>query len=425
MNIRKLAALAAVVVGLVLFTGCKKEHVAEEAPPPDYGRPLPPGKSALRKITDPSQLPDLSHAYNARDQGLMTALDRSGEWFKKPSSARFFPFDGVTLEQAQASVAAFKEILRASASPEEFRARINQEFDTYISVGWNNNGVVLFTGYFSPVFNASREKTAEYQYPLYKRPADLVSDPLTGETKGRNVNGGIVSYPTRAEIERTGMLAGTELVWLASKLDAYIIQVNGSAQLRMTDGSIMQVGFAGTNGYDYTSIGKALIESGKIDKNRLSLSTLREYFKQHPDELDTYTAKNDRFVFFQEYAGDTWPAGSLGVKVEGWRSLATDKKIFPRGGVTMVQTKVPTSAGIKPGRKFDQFMVDQDSGGAIRAPGRADIYMGVGSTAELLAGYQYAEGQLYYFFLKPENVTKWKPGAPVSRWSDSVDAIDG
>ena len=111
--------------------------------------------------------------------------------------------------------------------------------------------------------------------------------------------------------------------------------------------------------------------------------------------------RNENYVFFQEYDGGNWPAGSLGVPVTPERSVATDKSIFSRSAVVAVDTDAVTlSSGSKP---FVQFMVDQDTG-AINALGRADLFMGIGPTAEILAGGQYAEGRMYYFFLKPREV---------------------
>ena len=114
---------------------------------------------------------------------------------------------------------------------------------------------------------------------------------------------------------------------------------------------------------------------------------------------------NESFVFFSGYDGANWPAGSLGVKVSPKASLATDKKIYPRGGIVLVSTRAVTLA--RGHEDFLRFMMDQDTGGAIRAPGRADIFMGIGRAAETLAGGQYAEGTLYYFFLKPEHVARF------------------
>ena len=109
-------------------------------------------------------------------------------------------------------------------------------FAVYRSVGWDRKGTVLFTGYYSPEFPASQTRTARFSHPLYRRPADLVTDEVTGQPRGRRRPDGTTGpYPTRREIEQSGMLVGTELVWLEDELAAYIVHVNGSARLTLTD----------------------------------------------------------------------------------------------------------------------------------------------------------------------------------------------
>ncbi len=382
-----LCLLAAI---LLATPGCKRATVE----PPDYSRPLPPGMSALRLVTDPARMPDLSAAARQMtDPGFQQALAGSLEWYDIPSTQDFFPVAGISHVHAHTSAYAMQQIAQAGGVLNQLQS----DFDVYESVGYDGSGIVFYTGYYSPVFKASRTRSPGFNYPLYQRPADLSSDPRTGEVIG--------SYPSRSQIEDAGMLAGTELVYLPSRLDAYIVQVNGSAKLEMTDGSVMYVGFAATNGHEYTSIGRELVKDGKISADRLSLPTLRAYFQSNPGELDGYIRRNDRFVFFREYSGDTWPAGSLGFKVTPRRSLATDKAIFPRGCVVLVTTdRGPSGGWALPSA---QLMLDQDTGGAIRAPGRGDIYFGIGPSAESNAGRQAAEGRMYYLLLKRDRVQAW------------------
>jgi membrane-bound lytic murein transglycosylase A len=190
-------------------------------------------------------------------------------------------------------------------------------------------------------------------------------------------------------------------VWLADKFDVYVVQVQGSARLRLTDGREMQIGYAGKTEYPYTSIGKAMVKDGKFEKKDLSLRKIREYFRAHPEDVDTYLQTNNCYVFFQESEGG--PYGSLGCKVTPFRSLATDKAVFPRGGVAFAVTKLPTmSAGRRVGdREFRSFVMDQDTGGGIRSAGRGDIFFGTGPDAEAMAGAVSDEGRLYYVFVKP------------------------
>jgi membrane-bound lytic murein transglycosylase A len=201
------------------------------------------------------------------------------------------------------------------------------------------------------------------------------------------------------------MLKGTELVYLENQLDVYIIHVNGSAKLIMPDNSVMFVGYAGKTDRPYFGLGAALVAANVIPKNQLSLSSIRRLYKTQPDTVNQYIEKNESYVFFTEYPSDRWPAGSLGTRVNEDATIATDKTIFPRGGLTMVDTRANTiTRGLT---EYKNFMFDQDTGGAIRAAGRADLYMGNGAAAELLAGGQVANGKMYYFFLKPEFVAQY------------------
>jgi membrane-bound lytic murein transglycosylase A len=390
------ACLLPVLVAL-LGGGCASSP-AERPAGPAYDQPLPPGASALRLVTDPARYPDVRPAYERRNALLLAAIDESLVWFEAPSSRRHFPFESITHERARASLVAMRGLLESSPSAEAFAREVRRRFDVYESVGYDQRGTVLFTGYYAPIFRASRVRTERFAYPLYRRPDDLVTDPLSGAPRGRRTStGAIEPYPTRAEIEASGRLAGTELVWLGDALSAYLVHVNGSAKLRLTDGSVMHVGYAGKTDRPYESLGRAMADAGLVDPTAVSLAAIRRAFRAHPDEVRELMTRNENYVFFTECAPDLWPVGSLGVKVTAQTSLATDKAVFPRGGLMLVDTDAVSLGSVRP---FDRFMLDQDTGGAIRAPGRADIFMGVGPGAEIMAGGQYAEGRMYYLFLK-------------------------
>jgi membrane-bound lytic murein transglycosylase A len=385
--------LNAFAIGFVtlMSLGCQRP-LAEQSP--DYARELAPGQPALRLVQGAARERVLqTTASQLSEPAFIEALDRSVRWFDLPSVAQHFPKQNISYEQAKASVQALQEIM-AIPNPTARAAELSSRFAVYESVGYDGSGTVLFTGYYSPVFEASRTPTPRFRFPLYKRPGDLITDPATGQVLGRATALGYDPYPTRQQIERHQLLSGNELVYLPTRLDAYTIEVNGSAKLNMIDGSTIYVGYAGTNGRAYTSIGKELVADGKLDKNTVSMPTIRRYFQQYPGELDQYIQRNERFVFFTEYPDTDWPAGSLGFKVTPERTVATDKSIFPRGGVVVASTVMPD------GQAFDQLMMDQDTGGAIRAPGRADLYLGIGSEAERTAGRLAAEGRLYYLLLK-------------------------
>lgn len=403
-----LSLLALMFASVLCLTACKTAVVE-----PDYARPLGPGESALRKLS-PGEWPNVQAAFHARPGDLTAALRRSYQWFGAESTKQHFPSPGIGVshEHARASALAFWDAAATSSNPQAFEQRIREDFDCYTSVGWNGQGIVLFTGYYSPVFQASRTQGGEYQYPLYKLPADVVKEPGTGKVLGRRLGDKVVPMPTRADIEKSADkagLKGQELVWMKDRFEAYLAHVQGSAKLILPDQSVMYVGYAGTNGRDYKSVGLELVKDGKLTMNTLSVMSMWKFFRANPGQVDSYINRNDRFVFFQEYTQSQWPSGSLGFPVTAMRTLATDKEVYPRGGVVMVSTTIPSNTGVT---QFDHFLLDQDTGGAIRAAGRADIYMGTGPEAEAMAGRQYAEGRLYYFFLKPEKVAAWSQKRP-------------
>ncbi len=394
--------LAALCSAVLASGGCKSTsntEIAEPVAAKNYTQPLAPGVNPLRKVEDQAVYRRLLEAsYSADDPLLLEASKRAAEWFRKPSAKGFFPVAGITFDRAQASVDALLEILKTNPSQSQYVASVMDQFDLYESVGWDGSGEVLFTGYCAMDFDASRTRSSEFNFPLYTRPADLVVDEKTGKVLGQRVGNTTRPYPTRREIEESGMLAGTELVYVRSPLDAYFIQVNGSAKLWLEDGSVMYLGYSGTNGREYTGLGATMIKRGIVDPSRVGLPFIRDYYKAHPQEVLDMIRDNDRYVFFTAYESSKWPAGSLGYRVTEKRTIATDKDVFPRGGAVIVDTRIPTF-----GRTFEPFtqlMFDQDTGGAIKAPGRGDLYMGEGAAAGLIAGRQYQEGRLYYLFLK-------------------------
>ncbi len=387
---------------------------------PQYDRPLPPGQLALRKIEDPGKYPDFTGGWRDLDS-LKAAIRSSLNYFSKASSKQYFPYGQITHEQAVASLGEFLNLLDSGIRPEEINGLIVANFDVYESVGCDDQGTVLFTGYYTPIFDGSHEQTAEFQHPLYKVPQDLVKG-ADGQTLGRRgADGQLTPYPSRAEIEQSGMLEGQELVWLSDSFETYIAHVQGSAKIRLPDGQIITVGYAANNGHEYASVATQLVADGKIASDRISLATMIDYFEAHPDAVDTYVQANPRFVFFQSSEGT--PRGSLNEPVTPWRTIATDKSIFPRGCLAFLATTLPqVQDGQMSVRMYNGFVLDQDTGGAIRAAGRCDIYMGEGDEAGQLAGQTYQEGRLYYLFVKsqmptPESLTLADPNQVDGRQS--------
>jgi membrane-bound lytic murein transglycosylase A len=394
------------LLGIVLAGGCR-----ETTKPLDFHQPLPAGMVALRKIPA-SEYPDFGQ--QPIDMGrLKIAIDNSLKYLAAPSSQAFYPYLDISHDRAVETLRRLSKLCDevAARGPWDgawFNQRIAAEFDVYKSFGAplaDGSGYsdrVLFTGYCTPIYDASLARDGEYQWPLYKLPDDLQRDPNSGQVFGRRTaEGQTVPYFTRGQIENEGKLAGDELVWLKSRWEAYIVSVQGSARLRIAQtGQIMEVGFAGTNGYAYTSPGRQMVADGVIRQDQLSLHGLGDYFAANPQMMEHYLSLNQRDVFFTDRPGG--PFGSLNVPVTPLATIATDKNeqdIYPRAMPAFLAVAIPRSDG--PGmRPFSGIMLDQDTGGAIRASGRCDIYMGIGPTAQALAGQELQEGALYYLAAK-------------------------
>jgi len=334
--------------------------------------------------------------FNEDRQQLIQGINHSLRYLETAKAKEVYanyPLPEFSRERVIASLKRFRQLLINSKTPQQLQASVEREFVFYKSVGNDNQGNVHFTGYFQPLYSASRQKTDVFRYPLYRKPSNFDS--------WQN------PHPSRADLEgKDGLgndstIKGYELVWLRDRLQAYLVQVQGSAQLKLTDGTIMTIGYDGATDYPYTSLGRELINDGKIPADEMSLPRLMAYLESNPDELDIYLPRNNRFIFFTETNGK--PAmGSLNVPVTDERSIATDKSLMPPGGLALIYTRIPQ---INQNKELvtpvtARYVLDQDTGSAIKGAGRVDIYFGTGDMAKSKAGLVDWEGELYYLLLK-------------------------
>lgn len=198
-----------------------------------------------------------------------------------------------------------------------------------------------------------------------------------------------------------GLLRGLELFWLHDRLEPFLIQIEGSARLQLTDGTQTSVGYAGYNTYPYTSIGRELANDGKLPLQGLTMPKIIKYFQEHPAELNNYLPRDRSFVFFQNNNGS--PAmGSLNFPVTAERSIATDKSLMPPGALVLIYASIPfvRADGVMEYRLVSRYVLDQDTGGAITGPGRVDYFLGTGKLAGARADVTVGNGQLFYLLLK-------------------------
>jgi len=319
---------------------------------------------------------------------LLQAIDNSIQYIRTPSAERRYPVAGISRDRMERSLVRFRRLVQVSRTAKDLQQAVNREFTLYRSVGRDGNGAVQFTGYYEAVYKASRTRTDEFKYPLYRLPSDF--------DQWRS------PHPTRAMLEGSKQLAGLEIAWLSDRFQAFLVHVQGSARFELPDGKLLTVGYAGKTDQPYRSVGAELVRDGKMRLEDVTLQTLIEYFQKNPQDLNIYLNRNPSFVFFRETNGK--PAtGSLGQAVIAERSIATDKKIFPSGGLALIKTEIPfenPQTGKLELRQMQRFVLDQDTGGAIRGAGRVDIFMGTGDRAKQRAGLIKGDGQLYYLVLK-------------------------
>ena len=350
----------------------------------------------LKLTSDCSDSLNASQWYESQRQALIQAVDRSLYYLSTPKAKRTYSQQSKEfgIERVRRSLVRFKELLLTTDSPAALEEAVKDEFVFYQSVGNDGRGRVEFTGYFEPTYTASRVRTDEYRYPLYRKPPGF--------------NRWSSPHPTRAQLEGKdgrgkgkSLLKGHELVWLSDRLEAFLVQVQGSAKLKMTDGTTMSVGYGGTTDYPYISIGGELVKDGVFTKDELSLPKLLDYFAANPKQLDKYLPRNNRFIFFRETNGKP-PTGSLGVPVTGDRSIATDKSLMPPGALALIVAPIPD---LEPSKKIDtrvvsRYVLDQDTGSAIKGAGRVDVFLGSGQLAGDRAGRLNGSGNLFYLLLK-------------------------
>jgi membrane-bound lytic murein transglycosylase A len=337
--------------------------------------------ASLRLVDDPTTVTAIHDALAAPHDNLKHSLDRTIAWLDTPESHQYFPFEGTDIDhdRAQAGVVAFRRLIEQTTDQEQLAAQLFQLFDLYEAAGTDRDGVMLVTAYYAPEYDASRVGGGRFRYPLYGPPA--------------------VDLP-RVRIEQEGLLAGREIAWLADPLSAYLVHVNGSARLKLPDGATMCVGHVETNGRPYTSLGQLLIDEGLASASEMSMQTIIEIHRRHPQRVEALMQRNERFVFFEQRPCDQWPTSDLGIVLTPRASVATDRTLFPAGGVVLVDTTVTSDEGQQ--QLLRRFMVDQDRGGAITGPGRVDMYLGSGPAAGQIAGRQRHPGRLYYLLLKPQ-----------------------
>ena len=354
-------------------------------------------------------MPDLRD--DQQPETLRSAIMASLAWYRRVPEDKPVPFGNRTIS-AKAFEDSLKLFLDLFDSGNIDSRTLSREFDVFQMVPPDRDGRMLVTGYYEPVLEGSLKPGGQFKYPLYGIPPDLVTidldrfDPVRfhgDRIVGRVEKNRVVPFYTRSEIEGQKKLesSGVELVWLKDPVACFFLHIQGSGMIKLPDGRSLRVGYAGSNGRPYRSIGKTLIETGVVPREAMSMQAIRDYLHAHPERRDAVMWENESYVFFRFVPEG--PLGSLDFVLTAGRSIAGDPKFHPRGALAFLVSEKPTfdSTGRIAGwAGLGRWVLNQDTGGAIKGSGRIDFFCGTGDEAEKVAGPMKQPGELYYFIKK-------------------------
>ena len=298
-----------------------------------------------------------------------------------------------------------KVVKLGSLSANSARQFIENNFIPY-QITDNGNKTGLFTGYYEPTVLASFKRTPYFGVPIYGKPRNLTKTTIDGKRRTRiKVNGQYKMMPSRAEISASkNLLPNTPVIaWVHSKVDRAFLQIQGSGSLLMPNASRIMLGYAGQNGHPYRPIGRYLLKAGALKPGSITMQSIRKWLDDNPKKVTQVLNYDPSFVFFRLVKSDQ-PIGAQGIALTPERSLAIDRRYYPLGAPMWLSTELPALPDInQSSKKWQQLLIAQDTGGAIKGPIRGDVFWGEGKRASMLAGHLQAQGQLW--ILLPKGVS--------------------
>lgn len=395
---------------LLVLSGC----LPPPRPAPPVVPPPPPAPAPISAVA-PADWPALADDLDAAS--LARAAERSVAYLQSQGDKLWtigpIQVGTQTLVETLEALAAAR---REASGPADFEARLKEGFELYRVRGSTAGPGAHFSSYYQPTLAASRKQTPEFKFPLYGRPKDLVEVDLAAfdpKWKGEKLfgrvssSGTFVPYFDRRDIDVRRQLAGRglEVAWLNNSFDRLNIHIQGSGLLAFTDGSMAMARFAATNGRPYQSVGLAVVGSGAMTRDQITAATLKQYLGEHPEGESWLLARNPRYTFFElvDLPDDGEPPGTIGQPLVAGRSIAVDPAAVPLGAACWVSVPVPQADAqgrLLAREPMRRFMMAQDTGGAIKGPGRVDLYIGHGAAAETVAHRVWDAGELYVLVKK-------------------------
>ncbi|MCB2192171.1 MAG: MltA domain-containing protein [Deltaproteobacteria bacterium] len=383
------------LAALALVSAC-----AKPGPPP------PPTAHNTLRVVPEGDWPLLLDDLDARS--FFQAAESSLAYLRKVNPNKQFTFGPYRMSAVQMAVMLeeLEDLLYRLPDPVERSRALQQNYVLLESMGRDGKGQVLMTGYYEPVLQARRQPQGSFQYPVYALPEDLVwidlrqfgeqypSKRLVGQVKGHKVR----PYPDREAIDYKKVIQGKAEVlgYVSDPVEVFFLHIQGSGQLEFADGVRRRVGYASSNGHPYRSIGKMLLNKKLMEPGSMSMQGIKAFLEANPQYLRQVLSHNPSYVFFRPLQVMGGPIGCFGRPLTGGRSVATDRRLFPGLALAYITGDMPaTGGGTEP---LARFVFNQDTGGAIRGPGRLDLFFGSGPQAGELAGRMKYPGKLYFFF---------------------------
>ncbi len=359
--------------------------------------------------------PRISNALQQDFSSFLQSSQKSLQYFRKIKEEQVFSYGAQQYSKQEmiASILLLQAIIQNSNSNEAVIKNLRKKFLWFKSPGRKDDGKVLFTGYFEPLFLGSKTSNTTYNIPIYPIPSDLQVLDLglfrknllahtivyrLGEQQA------ILPYYDREEI-MNGVLKDKTLpiAWMKDITDLFFLQVQGSGLLQTPSGELLRIGYAGANGRNYSSVGKILIKDKLILASQMSMSAIRNYLDENPSAKQSLLNKNESYVFFRLLDLAEGPYGSLEVALTPQNSLAVDYRLFPDGAIAYIDTSAPDcQRDCQTHTPLQKFVMIQDTGGAIRGFGRADFFWGRGDLASKSAGFMQHLGDLFVLVAKKE-----------------------
>ena len=373
------------LASLILLSACATRPTPEPQPPAPAPTPAPPPAPPAPPVPPP-----VPAGPTARATGVTIEAPRTlGPDEAQRALAAFRLSCPVLMRRTDASGLSLGDDWRAvcteaaSLAPEHATGFFFHRFD-WVRVG---DGRAFATGYYEPEIEGSRTPLPGYT-PVYGMPSDLVrctrADGGTG--RGRiDATGRCVLYYTRAEVEDGALNGrGLELAWAKDPVELFFLEIQGSGRIRMPDGSVMRIGYAGQNGREYVAIGRLLRDRGILPPGGANMASIKDWIRANPEQGKALMRENLSYIFFKELTGPG-PLGALNVPVTPRATVAADPSYVPLGApIYLHRADRPEVHGI---------WVAQDTGGAIKGPNRFDTFWGAGVEAVALAGGMSASGQ--------------------------------